>query len=138
MVISICVKQTIHIVTYIKRDICKQNSFKMKPYLVCLFSNVLYLLSFLQLHQFEMVFPIEPYSCVQKRRLLRRLRRKGVGQVELEPENHRINVTTRRSANVILSVLRGVDPNARLLGTFRETLIEDNIDADSVEVVDGL
>ncbi|XP_047474862.1 uncharacterized protein LOC134764418 [Penaeus indicus] len=91
-----------------------------------------------KLHQFEMVFPIEPYSCVQKRRLLRRLRRKGVGQVELEPENHRINVTTRRSANVILSVLRGVDPNARLLGTFRETLIEDNIDPDSVEVVDGL
>ncbi|XP_053635687.1 uncharacterized protein [Cherax quadricarinatus] len=86
-----------------------------------------------RLHQFEMVFPME-----QKRRLLKRLRRKGMGYVEFEPENHRINIKTRKSVNTILSVLRGVDPNARHLGTYRETLLEETVDAESSEIVEDL
>lgn len=91
------------------------------------------MLNFFQLHQFEMVFPIE-----QKRRLLKRLRRKGMGYVEFEPENHRINIKTRKSVNTILSVLRGVDPNARHLGTYRESLLEETLEADSHDVVNRL
>ncbi|KAG7161878.1 hypothetical protein Hamer_G007544 [Homarus americanus] len=86
-----------------------------------------------RLHQFEMVFPNE-----QKRRLLKRLRRKGMGYVEFEPENHRINIKTRKSVNTSLSVLRGVDPNARHLGTCRDTLIEETVEPDSSEIMDGL
>nr|XP_045595027.1 uncharacterized protein LOC123756085 isoform X2 [Procambarus clarkii] len=85
-----------------------------------------------RLHQFEMVFPME-----QKRRLLKRLRRKGMGYVEFEPENHRINIKTRKSVNTILSVLRGVDPNARHLGTYRETLVEETV-GDPNEIMDDL
>ena len=82
-----------------------------------------------------MVFPIEPKLT---RRLLKRLRRKGIGQVELEPENHRISIRTRKSANYILGVLRSIDPNVRLLETYRETLIEDPVDPENMEVIDAL
>lgn len=69
-----------------------------------------------QIHQFEIVLPLE-----HKRRLLKRLlKHKGVDFVEYEPENHRIIIKTRRSVHNILSVLRGVDPSARLLGTNRD------------------
>ncbi|XP_064100464.1 uncharacterized protein LOC135211181 isoform X1 [Macrobrachium nipponense] len=91
-----------------------------------------------KLHQFEMVFPIEPHSSRLTRRLLKRLRRKGIGQVELEPENHRINVRTRKSANFILGVLRSIDPNVRLIETYRETLLEDSLEAENLEIMDGL
>ncbi|KAK7077431.1 hypothetical protein SK128_025225 [Halocaridina rubra] len=91
-----------------------------------------------KLHQFEMVFPIEPHSSRVTRRLLKRLRRKGVSQVELEPENHRINIRTRKSAGFILSVLQTIDPHARLLDTHRETLVETPIEMENFEVIDGL
>lgn len=69
-----------------------------------------------QIHHFEIVLPLE-----HKRRLLKRLlKRKGVDFVEFEPENRRIIIKTRRSVHTILSVLRGVDPSARLLGTSRD------------------
>ncbi|MPC34856.1 hypothetical protein E2C01_028259 [Portunus trituberculatus] len=70
----------------------------------------------LQVYQFEIVLPLE-----HKRRLLKRLlKRKGVDFVEFEPENRRIIIKTRRSVHTILSVLRDVDPSARLLGTSRD------------------
>ncbi|XP_076059873.1 uncharacterized protein LOC143036417 isoform X2 [Oratosquilla oratoria] len=47
-------------------------------------------------YQFEMVFPTGPSGCHKMRALLRRLRHRGVNQVELEPENRRIVVKTRR------------------------------------------
>ncbi|KAK3859334.1 hypothetical protein Pcinc_034551 [Petrolisthes cinctipes] len=73
-----------------------------------------------RLHQFEMMFPIQ-----QKRRLLKRLKRKGIGNVEFEPENHRINIKTRRSVSTILSVLCRIDPNAKHLGSYRDSLFEE-------------
>lgn len=69
-----------------------------------------------QIHQFEIVLPPE-----HKRRLLKRLlKHKGVDFVEFEPENHRIIIKTRRSVHTILSILRSVDPSARLLKTNRD------------------
>ncbi|KAG0719114.1 hypothetical protein GWK47_051179 [Chionoecetes opilio] len=69
-----------------------------------------------RVHHFEIVLPLE-----HKRRLLKRLlKRKGVDFVEFEPENRRIIIKTRRSVHTILSVLHGVDPSARLLGTSRD------------------
>ncbi|KAK4311373.1 hypothetical protein Pmani_017122 [Petrolisthes manimaculis] len=81
-----------------------------------------------RLHQFEMMFPIQ-----QKRRLLKRLKRKGIGNVEFEPENHRINIKTRRSVSTILSVLCRVDPTARHLGSYRDSLFEDEAAAEEEE-----
>ncbi|KAK8398958.1 hypothetical protein O3P69_004218 [Scylla paramamosain] len=80
-----------------------------------------------RVHQFEILLPLE-----HKRRLLKRLlKRKGVDFVEFEPENRRIIIKTRRSVHTILSVLRGVDPSARLLGTSRDP--EESREGDHLE-----
>ena len=55
--------------------------------------------------------------------MLKRLRRRGAGQIDLEPENRRIGIKTTQSYRSVLALLKKIDPATKHIVTTQEILV---------------
>lgn len=72
-----------------------------------------------------MNFPSALQSTWSKSKLSKRLQRRGVFDVQYEPENFRITLKTLRSAQFILKILRKIDQNVFLISTAYDLVISE-------------
>ncbi|KAB7500333.1 hypothetical protein Anas_11681 [Armadillidium nasatum] len=88
-----------------------------------------------KVYQFYINFPAELQSSASKNRLTKRLNKRGIFNIQYEPENFLITLKTHRSAQFILKILRKIDQNVFLLSTTYDLVLNDN---DSEETLSNI